>query len=106
MLEAVLLNNDTRETLAKKEQEMKDREESKIALTRISQTSEIQPSESPVNFYQIQAPKNDENRKAKLSSQQATDVLNMFVMAIVWSFGASLHASGRELLSQNIHESV
>ena len=37
--------------------------------------------------------------KRTISSQQTTEIFNLFIMALIWSFGAPLHSEGRDIFS-------
>ena len=94
LLEALLLKDETRETLAKKEQEERDKREAKEAAERLGSqhlghiASRAGVATSTLSALSKQRQRGGEAARAK--KQAKTEVTNLFLMAAAWGFGALL----------------
>lgn len=77
------MREETRESLEKKEQEMKDKEEAK---RKYEQMQGLDRQET------LKKKRHEEKR---ISPQQRSEILSLFLMALSWGFGAPLHSGGR-----------
>jgi len=96
LFESLLLQEDTRESLAKKEEEMRDKEEARKAYEALQGIQRKETMKRKSTF----------TEEKKLSPEERTEIFSMFLMAATWSFGGALQYEGRKIFSEWLQSKV
>ena len=98
LFESLLLHDETRDSLNKRNQELKDREEAKRAFQHL-QIGLAATDVAPNVAIKVSSANSHEKEV-----QMVTEIRSLFVMALAWSFGAALTGQGRTFLSSWISD--
>ena len=93
LFESLLMKNETRDSLSKKEQEQKDKEEAKRHYEEMQGLNRTDT-------------KKKVKEEKKLAPELKSEAFSLFLMSVTWSFGAALHTGGRALFSEFLQGEV